>query len=114
QAADVAPIVVPVTPAAPAVAAGPTINVDITAGTAIGLYGPGNWYVDISAGGDIDVQSISGWGFRFSGGGGATIVGGGGYGYGFTGEIYKAIGNLEIGFAVTPYNFAPLDIEFGP
>lgn len=114
RAADVMPIVVAVTPTVPPAVIGPTVNIDIRSTISLYYYGPSALYVDANLGGDIDVRSASGWGVRLSGGGGFSIYPGMGYGFGFSAELYKAIGNAQLGFFVSPYGFNPIDISFGP
>lgn len=114
RAADVMPIVVATTPAVAPVVVGPTVTVEITTGAYLDLYGLTDLYLGAETFGEIDVKSASGWGFNLAGGAGVNFIPGFGFGYGFRAELYRVIGNAEVGFFVVPYNFAPLVIAFGP
>lgn len=114
QAADVMPIVVSVNPTDPVAVVGPTIEADLVAIISGTWYDPNDKYLNVDFYGDIDIKSASGWGIIAYGGGGANLIPGFGFGYGFGFEIYRAIGNFEVGFFLNPNSLSPLDIEFGP
>ncbi|MCW5716854.1 MAG: hypothetical protein KIS68_03370 [Bauldia sp.] len=115
RAADVMPIVVSVTPTLPPVTVGPTVTVQLDTGT-YGYWTPGFFYTGVYVSGEIDVKTAAGWGFNLIGYGGLDILPPpiGPYYYGLRAELYRIIGNAQVGFFVSPYNFVPLDIEFGP
>lgn len=119
RAADVMPIVVPVTPVAP-VAAGPTVTVQTVHQLYIGSYDQYYFEAGGYSYGEVNVVSASGWGFNLTGNASAGI-----YRYGndpllfgadvdFRAELYRVVGNAEIGFFVAPYGIGPLNLDFGP
>ncbi|MCW5714516.1 MAG: hypothetical protein KIT43_08410 [Bauldia sp.] len=108
RAADVMPIVVAVTPTVAPVVVGPTVTVQIEAGTYLYFDPPSYWYLGTGFDGEVDVKSASGWGFHLYGGAGAYFPGFG-FGYGGMAELYRIIGNAEVGFAVGTGG-----INFGP
>jgi hypothetical protein len=105
RAADVMPIVVSVTPTVPPVVVGPTVTVQIEAGAFLG-YNPPSLFLSAGLVGEVDVKTVSGWGFHLYGG--ASAYFGLGLGYGVRAELYRIIGNAEVGFAVTN------GLSFGP
>jgi hypothetical protein len=109
RAADVMPIVVSVTPTVAPVVVGPAVTVQIEAGAYLYFNPPSNWYVSAGFDGEVDVKSASGWGFHLFGGAGAYFAPGFGFGYGAIAELYRIIGNAEVGFAVGTGG-----ISFGP
>lgn len=114
RAADVMPIVVSVTPTVAPVVVGPMVTVEVTAGPFLDYDDLVDLYVGVQVFGEVDVKTASGWGFNFQGAAGAYFIPGFQFGYGYRAELYRVIGNAEIGFFVQPYDFAPLGIDFGP
>lgn len=115
HAADVVPVVVAVNPTAPAaVVVGPTITADIVSRVYSEWYSEGVFFVGEHTFGEVDVKLASGWGFILFGDADINFIPGYGLNYRYGFEVYRALGNVEVGFIVKPYNFSPLDIELGP
>lgn len=120
HAADVMPIVVPVaTPAAPVVT-GPTVTIQTETLLYIGYYGAYFLETGLAFDGEINVVSASGWGFNLLSDGSLGVGRAGnnppdfGYRADFRAELYRVVGNAEIGFFVAPYSFDPVNLDFGP
>jgi len=120
HAADVMPIVVPVTTPATPVVTGPTVTIQTETLLYIGSYGSYFLETGLAFDGEVNVVSASGWGFNLLSDG-ALGVGREGndppylnYGADFRAELYRIVGNAEIGFFVAPYGFNPVNLDLGP
>lgn len=115
RAADVMPVVVVVTPAVPAVAVGPTVTVEINTSLYAGIenFNTIN-YAGLDFDGEMNVVTANGWGFNLSNYAYVNVAPGVYGGSNFRAELYRVLGNAQVGFFVRPYQFSPLDIEFGP
>lgn len=109
------PVVVSVTPAVPAVAVGPTVTVEVLATAYVGAYyNFTNYYLGLDMEGEIDVKTANGWGFNLSNYAYVNLAPMFYWGSSLRAELYRTMGNVDIGFFVAPYQISPLDIVFGP
>lgn len=120
RAADVMPIVVATTPAVVPVAVGPIVTVQTETRVYIGYYDNYYFQTGLDFDGEINVLTASGWGLNVVGDAGLTLYRDGNnpsyvsYGANFRAELYRVIGNAEVGFFIAPYGYNPLNIDFGP
>lgn len=120
RAADVMPIVVATTPAVAPVVVGPSVTIQTETQLFVGYYDDYYFQTGLDFDGEINVVTASGWGLNVVGDAGISLYsdGGGpiywGRGADLRVELYRIIGNAEVGFFVAPFGFNPLNMDFGP